>query len=123
MGGRSTGSGILHALTRSSREVSDRWNVIATDANPFAWGLYKVEQKTLLPHGYDQDYICKLEEVVRKFNVHAIIPGSEIEVDVLSRNRNAFGIPVIVNSSELIPLMPLLPLKIPVCMRKGKRPF
>lgn len=105
VGGRSVGSGILHALTRSSAEVSNRWNVIASDADTFAWGLYKVNQKTLLPFASSPEYIDAIQEAIKKFNLHAIIPGSEIEASILSQNKRLFNIPIITNSYGLMPLM------------------
>jgi len=105
VGGRSVGSGILHALTRSSLEVSKRWNVIAADADSFAWGLYKVHQRTLLPLAKSPDYIVSIQNVIKKYNLHAIIPGSEAESNILSQNKQLFNIPIITNSHQLMPLM------------------
>lgn len=105
VGGRSVGSGILHALVRSSEEVASRWNVIAADADPFSWGLYKVNEKTLLPIANSPDYISKVQEVVKKFDIHAIIPGSEAEAEVLVSHKQEFNIPLITNDHKLMPLM------------------
>jgi carbamoyl-phosphate synthase large subunit len=105
VGGRSVGSGILHSLLRSSTEVSDRWNIVAADADSFAWGLYKVENKTLLPFANSPDYISSILDAIKQFNLDAIIPGSEAEAEVLSKNKHLFDIPVISNSHQLMPLM------------------
>jgi carbamoyl-phosphate synthase large subunit len=105
VGGRSVGSGILHALTRSSPEVRDRWNVVAADADSFSWGLYKVEQNALLPFASAPCYIEKVSELVGKLNIHAIIPGSEPEAAILSKNKHLFRVPIIANEYELMPLM------------------
>ena len=48
-GGRSVGSGILHCLLRSSGDVPARWDVIAADADPFAWALYQTKHRAILP--------------------------------------------------------------------------
>lgn len=105
VGGRSVGSGILHALTRSSPEVTNRWNVIAADADKFSWGLYKANQKTLLPFANMPNYIDSVNEVIDRFNIQAIIPGSEIEVKVLTKHASELMVPVIANKAELMPLM------------------
>lgn len=105
VGGRSVGSGILHALTRSSQEVSSRWNVVAADADTFAWGLYKVEERMLLPFANSPEYISVILEAIKKFNLDAIIPGSEAEAGILSKNKHLFEIPVITNEHHLMPLM------------------
>ena len=105
VGGRSVGSGILHALTRASAEVIDRWNIIAADADTFSWGLYKVSQHTLLPLANAPGYISAVQDAAEKFSLDAIIPGSEPEANVLSKNKHLFEIPIITNSHEIMPLM------------------
>jgi carbamoyl-phosphate synthase large subunit len=105
VGGRGVGSGILHSLNRSSIEVSNRWNIIAADANSFSWGLYKVDNHVILPKATDEKYITSVKESIKKYDIHAIIPGSEIEVEILSLNKHCFDIPIITNSQRLIPLM------------------
>lgn len=105
VGGRSVGSGILHALTRCDAEVLDRWNVVASDADSFAWGLYKVNSKTLLPLARSSEYLDKVNDAIKKFNIHAIIPGSEPEAEILSANANKFSVPIIANAHQLMPLM------------------
>lgn len=105
VGGRSVGSGILHALCRNTQEVSNRWNVIAADAESFAWGLYKTNQRVLLPLANDPNYIERLKEVVEQYKIDAIIPGSEPEVFKLAAEREAFQVPIIMNDPSLMPLM------------------
>ena len=105
-GGRSVGSGILHALVRSSPEVRARWRVVAADADPFAWGLYKADAAALLPLAQDADYVSAVERVVREQQIDAIIPGTEVEIEVLLRNAEAFAPAVVIaNRLELLPLM------------------
>lgn len=104
-GGRSVGSGILHALVRSDIEVKDRWNIIASDADPFAWGLYIADQSVILPGADNQDYINVLLQKIKDFNIDAIIPGSEAETNLLAMHKDQFPIPIICNRFDLMPLM------------------
>ncbi len=104
-GGRSVGSGILHALTRSSPEVNARWNVIAADADSFAWGLYKVPQSVLMPLANDPQYPAALRKIIEQYHIDAVIPGSEPEVSLLAPGISGIDIPVITNHHTLIPLM------------------
>lgn len=105
VGGRSVGSGILHALCRNAQEVNERWNVVAADAESFAWGLYKTKQRVLLPLANDPNYVERLKAVVEEFQIDAIIPGSEPEVFKLAKERDAFRVPIIMNDPDLMPLM------------------
>jgi carbamoyl-phosphate synthase large subunit len=104
-GGRSVGSGILHSLTRSSVEVSNRWEVIAADANPFAWGLYKVKESFLLPTAKESSYIDVLNNNICKYNIQAVVPGTQDETDILLKNQDKIKTPIITNKKELMPLM------------------
>jgi len=106
VGGRSVGSGILHALIRANNaEARPRWNVIATDADPFSWGLYIADCAHLLPLASSPDYLSSLLKLIEAENIDAIIPGSEAEVMRLSAASIDFPIPIICNRSELMPLM------------------
>lgn len=105
VGGRSVGSGILHALTRANPGVSARWNVVASDANSFSWGLYKVDQSCLLPLAKADNYCKEVNRIVKEYKIDAIIPGSEIEAEVLTKNQSRFMIPIIANQNYLMPLM------------------
>jgi carbamoyl-phosphate synthase large subunit len=105
-GGRSVGSGILHSLLRVSEDVKNRWNVIAADADPFAWGLYVAEKKEILPLAKHADYFNVLNDVIKKHLINAIVPGSEIEASLLSANKEKFPqISIITNDKKLMPLM------------------
>ena len=105
-GGRSVGSGILHALLRTTADVRDRWHVIAADANPFAWGLYLADDYELLPMASSPDYIETLLRVIARRQVHAIIPGTESEADLLLKNKDQLGqVFLIANRLDLMPLM------------------
>jgi carbamoyl-phosphate synthase large subunit len=105
-GGRSVGSGILHAILRSSPEVRARWRVVAADADPFAWGLYQADAAVLLPVAHASDYVSAVERVVREQEIDAIIPGTEVEIEILLRNAAAFAPAVVIaNRLDLLPLM------------------
>jgi carbamoyl-phosphate synthase large subunit len=105
-GGRSVGSGILHALVRSSPEVRAGWRVVAADADPFAWGLYRADAAALLPLANSPDYVPAVQRLVATQKIDAIIPGTEVEMGVLLRNADLFAPAVLIaNRLELLPLM------------------
>jgi carbamoyl-phosphate synthase large subunit len=105
-GGRSVGSGILHALVRSSGEVRKRWRVVAADADPFAWGLYNADAAALLPFVKSPDYVPAVQRLIEANNIDAIVPGTEVEIEPLLRNAAALSPAVVIaNRLELLPLM------------------
>ena len=106
VGGRSIGSGIVHALMRANKaEARHRWNIIATDADPFSWGLYIADQAAILPFANQPDYMESLLRLIEEHKIDAVIPGSEPEVNLLAQRRHEVPVPVICNQAELMPLM------------------
>jgi carbamoyl-phosphate synthase large subunit len=104
-GGRSVGAGILHSLMRVDTEVRDRWTIIATDADPFSWGLYVADHNALVPLASDSGYLDRIAELTELYNVAAVVPGTEPEAALLAAHRDELSIPVIANDSRLMPLM------------------
>jgi carbamoyl-phosphate synthase large subunit len=107
-GGRSVGSGILYALTRSAgaADCLRRWEVVAADADAYAFGLYKADRCAVLPLADDPRYLDRLREVIREHAIVAVLPGTEAEVSLLSRAAEALApVQVIANKPGLMGLM------------------
>lgn len=106
-GGRSVGAGIIHALTRANGAMAaKRWEAVAADADPFAFGLYRTPCRFLLPLASAPDYLERLQDVCRTHAIRAILPGTEAETILLARERARLApVEVIANRAELMPLM------------------
>jgi carbamoyl-phosphate synthase large subunit len=106
-GGRSVGCGIVHALTRASGgEAATRWQIASADADPFAFGLYQTDQRFLLPRASEPYYLKRLKQICQTHGITAILPGTEAETMLLSRERaQLLPVEVIANSPDLMPLM------------------
>jgi carbamoyl-phosphate synthase large subunit len=107
-GGGSVGSGILYALTRSSgaAECLRRWEVLAADADPYAFGLYKADHCVVLPLASDPRYLERLQEVVKEHAIAAVLPGTEAEASLLAAEAEKLSpAKVIANQPDLIGLM------------------
>jgi dTDP-4-amino-4,6-dideoxygalactose transaminase/carbamoylphosphate synthase large subunit len=105
VGGRSVGAGILHALKRVDPAVRDRWEIVATDADPFSWGLYIADHKALVPLASEPGYLDRIQELIKTHDVVAVIPGTEPEAAMLAAHRDKLPVPVIANEAGLMPLM------------------
>jgi carbamoyl-phosphate synthase large subunit len=105
VGGRSVGAGILHALLRVDDSVRGRWDVVATDADPFSWGLYVADHSALVPRADAPEYLDRIHELIASYDVAAVIPGTEPEAALLSASRDQLPVPVIANDAALMPLM------------------
>lgn len=105
VGGRSVGAGILHALMRADPEVRSRWETVATDADPFSWGLYVADRAVLVPPAVEPGYLDRIRELVDAHELAAILPGTEPETVLLSAHRDELPVPVIANEHRLMCLM------------------
>lgn len=105
VGGRSVGSGLLHALMRTDPEVRARWETVATDAEPFSWGLYVADHGALVPAATAPDYLDRICELIAVHEIAAVIPGTELEATLLTAHRDELPVPVIANESRLMSLM------------------
>jgi carbamoyl-phosphate synthase large subunit len=105
VGGRSVGAGILHALMRADDTVRSRWETIATDADPFSWGLYVADHCALVPLATAPGYLDRIRQLVADYGVAAVIPGTETEAAFLAAHRSDLPVPVIANEARLMPLM------------------
>jgi carbamoyl-phosphate synthase large subunit len=104
-GGRSVGAGILHALMRVDDTVRRRWYTVATDADPFSWGLYVADHNALVPPASAPGYLDRIRELIAVHSLAAVIPGTEPEAALLAAHRDELPVPVIANDSRLMPLM------------------
>ena len=105
VGGRSVGAGILHALMRVDDTVRGRWEIVATDADPFSWGLYVADHKELVPMASEPGYLDRVKELITVYGLAAVIPGTEPEAALLAAHRDELPVPVIANDARLMPLM------------------
>lgn len=105
VGGRSVGAGILHALMRVDETVRLRWETLATDADPFSWGLYVADASALVPPARAPEYLDRIRELIALNDVAAVIPGTEAEAALLAAHRDDISVPLIANDVELMSLM------------------
>ena len=83
VGGRSVGHQILHSLALTG----EKYKIVATDIDPFSFGLYQTEHHYIVPKASSPDYLPAIMRLVRRENVQVILPGSEAEVQVLAHAR------------------------------------
>jgi hypothetical protein len=90
-GSNSVGAQILYAINRVPDDtVTSRWDPVAADANPFAFGLYQTEPSVILPLASDPNYLSALRAEVKKHAIKTILPGTEAETFVLTAQGDHF---------------------------------
>lgn len=87
VGGRSVGCQILHALLL----LAGKYRIVVTDADPFSFGLYQVDNRYVVPHANSSGYISAILQIVKTEQVVAIFPGTEPESCVLSAQQHLFS--------------------------------
>ncbi len=103
VGGRSVGHQILHALLMHK----DKYNIVCVDGDAYAFGLYSVNDRYVVPFASSPDYVPAIREIVRKHKISAILPGTEAEIKVLVPYKKEFegeGCKIIASDAETIDL-------------------
>jgi len=99
VGGRSIGAGILFSL----RSLSPKYEIIATDADPFSFGIYKAAEGYVVPKADSPDYCKVLSGIANKHHIQAILPGTIPEIETISDNIDKIEAPLVMNlNTELI---------------------
>ena len=102
MGGRSVGHQVLYALSL----CSEKYRIVACDAAPFSFGLYRADASWLVPPARSEEYLPAIRRLVEKEQIEIVLPGTQPEVLVLAGNRDSLGsaVSVIVNPTDVVQL-------------------
>jgi carbamoyl-phosphate synthase large subunit len=96
------GQGIIRALRRSTLNA----RVIVGDPSPLSAGLYWGDAAYLIPMAKDPVYLDRLGELLRVERPDILIPGTDVELPILSANREAietaYGTKVIISSPHVV---------------------
>ena len=74
--------------------------VIAADPNPLAPAQYAADHRTVVPRIDDQDYVPALAELCARFDVRAVIPLTDLDIEVLAEASHAGRLPALVPGPE-----------------------
>lgn len=110
IGGGGHGEQILKALRHVDH---DKYFIIGADAQKDCPQFSMTNEGVILPLAGDAEYLDKLLEVCKKYNIKALFHGCEPELKIFARNRDrieAENIFLPINSTEVIDL----------CMNKEK---
>ncbi len=86
----------------SLRISPEKIYVVGVDANPFRIHLAPVDSRFTVPRATEEDYIDVLNDIVQKEKLDFIHAQPDIEVRVLSENRNKLEANVFLPSEETI---------------------
>jgi len=75
--------------------------VIAADPNPLAPAQYAADHRTSVPRFDDPGYVPALAELVTRFHVGAVIPLTDLDIEVLAHAHVAGELPALVPGPEV----------------------
>ncbi len=75
--------------------------VIAVDPNPLAPAQYAAHHRCAVPRIDDPEYVPALRELCERFGVGAVIPLTDLDIEVLARARAAGELPALAPDPEV----------------------
>src|SRR5436309_2728448 len=75
--------------------------VVAADPNPLAPAQYAAHHRVAVPRIADPDYVPALQELCEQHNVGAVIPLTDLDIEVLAHARVAGELPAFVPDPEI----------------------
>ncbi len=101
------GAGIGAQVMKALRIAKTPYHIVATDVTQMSTALYEADKGYLVPSAEDSAYIPKILEICRKESISALIPGSEQELTMISKNRAKFekcGVLLLINAPRVVNL-------------------
>lgn len=101
----SGGGGIGEQVIKCLRLANLNFHVVATDVTQISKGKIDADEFIIAPLANSDSYISFILNLCISKNIKAIIPGSEIELKLFSKNRNVFSennIALLINSKNVI---------------------
>lgn len=99
------GGGIGEQVIKCLRLCDLKLKIIATDVTAVSKAKIDGDEFVIVPFASDSNYISFILGLCQTMDVKVIIPGSEMEIKVFSKNREIFnksGIVLLINSEEII---------------------
>src|SRR5438067_365950 len=75
--------------------------VVAADPNPLAPAQYAAHHRRGVPRIDDPQYVPALEALCRELNVRAVVPLTDLDLEVLARARTGGQLPAFVPDPEI----------------------
>lgn len=102
------GSGVGQSVIESLRLSNYNFYTIGLGNNLLAFGAYECNRMVIIPSFYHDDYISQLLRVCLNESIDILIPGTDDEAHILSKNLNTFNsnnIKVITSTSNFMELI------------------
>lgn len=101
-----TGGAVGQGIIKSIKLSTLNHRIVATDAQPFAAGLYRANAGYIVPLAESPYFIDKVIEICNEENIHVICIGTQLELMTFAENKKRIqkeaNAKVIVSSPEVI---------------------
>lgn len=84
------GASLGRELMKAFKMAPHKYRIIATDMSENSVGLFFTPHRYVTPVASSSDYIETLLKICKKENVQVLVPGSEPEIEKVSKNVNVF---------------------------------
>ena len=104
----SVGSGVGQSVINSCKLSQLPLHTVGLGMNPFAYGAYDCDAMDYVPLIYAENYVDELIKKCHEHNIDLIIPGSDDEAHILSKNIDKIeheGFKVLVSGVNLLNLV------------------
>ena len=103
--GAAPGSGVLLTGVGKRYDIVSAFaqhaTTVAADPNPLAPAQYAAHARRSVPPIADDGYVPALEEVCREFHVGAVVPLTDLDIEVLARARSQRRLPAFVPDPDV----------------------
>lgn len=94
-----------YLINYCKQALNGKGKVLATDMSNLAPAMSDADISLIVPSIYSEDYIPKLYEIVKEYQITAIISLNDLELPLLAQHKEEFsdiGVEVIVSDSSVI---------------------
>jgi len=93
-----TGVGKRFALVTAFAHLA---TTVAADPNPLAPAQYAAHHRRAVPRFDDPGYVPALQELCREFGIGAVVPLTDLDLEILGHARREVGLPAFVPDGEI----------------------
>jgi carbamoyl-phosphate synthase large subunit len=93
-----TGVGKRYALVSAFSRIA---TTIAADPNPLAPAQYAAHHRRVVPRFDEPGYVPALEELCEEFGVGAVVPLTDLDLEILGHARTAGQLPALVPDGDI----------------------
>ncbi|HWD75351.1 MAG TPA: ATP-grasp domain-containing protein [Solirubrobacteraceae bacterium] len=93
-----TGVGKRYTLVSAFSQLAE---TIAADPNPLAPAQYAAHHRRAVPRFDDPGYVPALQQLCEEFNVGAVVPLTDLDLEILGHARQAGKLPAFVPDGEI----------------------